>query len=236
MNDGIFLTFDMDGAPDYMLEAVLVPLYKKKIPATVFATGLSDLLMTCPDGVEIGLHPYIKKLDSFPNAIKKLKEIYPDARCLRSHGLVSSSALLIHCWRWGLKVTSNYLMLDAPPKGALPMLYGIHEYPICFMDDIVLLEGVSINAMQIAMEKTGLRVLTFHPVHIYLNACSFHQYLSVKGRLYDKKFVDTHVQNKRLGIRDLFISLLESPATKDQFLLFPESVETPTKLPEGYPA
>lgn len=236
--DAIYLTIDMDGAPEYMIDHVLSMLAEYGVPATVFATHDSPSLRDAGENIEVGLHPSIVDLSRSQESIRELKEMYPQARCLRSHGLVSSSALLIHAWRSGLRVTSNYLMLDSPPREPVGMLYGIHEYPVTFMDDIGLLEGMD-KARQALASATapgaGVRVLAFHFVHVYLNAVCFDQYHQIKMRLADKRFVDSHVQHSAFGVGDMFLSLLREEETRCRFALFPEKGATVTHLEEGYP-
>lgn len=235
---GLYLTIDMDGAPEYMIDHVLSMLAEYDVPATVFATHSSPVLHSAGENVETGLHPSIFDLSKSRESICELKEIYPQARCLRSHGLVSSSALLIHAWQSGLSVTSNYLMLGSPPKEPVGMLYGIHEYPVTFMDDIGLLEGMD-KARQALAKATApeaaVRVLAFHFVHIYLNAVCFDQYHQIKGRLADKGLVDGHIQDSAFGVGDMFLSLLKDGELRRRFALFPDKGPSVTHLEEGYP-
>lgn len=235
----LFMTLDLDHAPEYMVEQILALFADRGVPATVFATHDSPALRNAGSLFETGLHPYITNLNQARNAIAQLKRIHPQARCLRSHSLVNSSALLIHAWQAGITATSNYLMLDRNHDRPVPMLYGIHEYPIFFMDDIALMEGLASYAVELPpalRQARGFCVLDFHPVHVYMNATSHQDYSCVKGRLADKAFVDSQVQRRKPGVADLLLSLLDDPELAVRFSLFPESPAAATRLAGGYRA
>jgi hypothetical protein len=237
-SDAIYLTLDMDGAPEYMMASVLDLLGEHDIPATIFATGESQVLRGAGASIEIGLHPEIRDMYQLEESVAPLKEMYPEARCLRSHGLVSASSLLVQAWKAGITVTSNYLSLDTPQQSPLPLLYSIHEFPVTFMDDVCLLEGGPFDLESLApsiLPGAGFSVLIFHFVHIYLNAVNFVQYKSVKGNLHDKDLVDSHSQSDLHGVRDMFLALIQDEAARSRFSLFPRDVSMTTRLPGGYP-
>ena len=236
--DAIYLTLDMDDAPEYMMEEVLGLLREHDVPATIFATGESRVLRESGPNIEVGLHPKIRDMYRLDEYVTPLKELYPEARCLRSHGLISSSNLLLHAWKSGITVTSNYISLDRPSSAPIPMLYSIHEYPITFMDDVCLLEGGPFNkeALSLSLDSgRGFGVLIFHFVHIYLNAVNFEQYRAVKGKLHDKELVDSHVQSATPGVRDLFLSMINDKTLRRRCALFPEKAATTTHLNGGLP-
>ncbi|MGH7710257.1 MAG: hypothetical protein ACREOG_03185, partial [Gemmatimonadaceae bacterium] len=84
----VFLTCDVDWAPDYAIETVLnaVEAHGQKI--TLFATHRSELLLGAPDWLEVGVHPDFTRQDGksrFEDKFSALKAFYPSAVGTRSH-------------------------------------------------------------------------------------------------------------------------------------------------------
>ncbi len=219
----IILTLDTDWAPDYILDATLQVLVSSNIKTTVFATHQTPLLRSLPKTFEIGLHPNITDITDGATAIRKIKDLYPDARCIRNHSLVSCNRFLHIYHELGISVSSNYLMANQSDIKPVPLPYGITEYPIFFMDDVALIAEKELNPDRFIATLTdlpGLKVLAFHPVHIYLNTTSFKEYEKVKSRLGTKSQDSKNFINAGIGIKSLFTALVHAPALTQQSSFF----------------
>lgn len=206
----IILTLDLDWAPDYILEDSFKLLDEYGIKTTLFATHDSPAIRNVANTHEVGIHPDLRNIQKTDESIKELKNIYPDARCIRNHCLVHSSRFLQIYENNGLSITSNYLMLNQDVSGPIPMPHGIHEYPIFFMDDACVLTENSFSSQSLMKninKGNGLKVITFHPVHIYLNSIKMADYENVKYFLKDKKRTDVFI-NRGSGVRTIFKALL----------------------------
>ena len=90
----VCLTFDTDWLCDEFLEVTIETLNRFDLPATFFATNDSNLLKSLDHNrFEIALHPNFldEDLTWNPDALRKLKDIYPDAIGTRSHALTFST-------------------------------------------------------------------------------------------------------------------------------------------------
>ena len=84
----VFLTCDVDWAPEFAIEAVLEAVRAHGQKLTIFATHRSDVLLGAPSWLEVGLHPDFTRQDGksrFEERIAALKRVYPDAVGMRSH-------------------------------------------------------------------------------------------------------------------------------------------------------
>ena len=91
--NSICLTFDIDWAPDEVIENTLELLTEYNLNATIFATHKTDILNNLPENIEIGIHPNFSNIIKAEDEIKKLKDIYPQAVSLRSHSKTNSSRI-----------------------------------------------------------------------------------------------------------------------------------------------
>lgn len=219
----IILTIDIEWAPDYMLDFCFGLLSDTGLKTTIFATHDSSKIKDVSSEIEVGLHPDINSLGEAEEKISELKRYYPEARCVRNHRLVHSSVFTRLYKKYGLSVTSNYLMIDQDDVRPIPMLYGIKEYPIFFMDDIYLAthDKIEVGSLIEKLRKTeGLKVIAFHPIHIYLNSGDIGTYETVKGDADDKERIDSAVFSGT-GIGTIFREILSTPWLKKRVVGFP---------------
>ncbi|MFX0053160.1 MAG: hypothetical protein ACFFCW_12755 [Candidatus Hodarchaeota archaeon] len=219
----IVVTLDLDWAPDYVLDYSFKLLSESGVKATIFTTHDSPAIRNVRDILEIGLHPNVSHLNEIEYAIYELKKSFPEARCIRNHSLVSCSRFFPVYKKYNLMVSSNYTMIGQDNIKPIPMLYGIYEYPIYYADDICLIMCKHFDSEVLKEELlrgSGLKVIAFHPVHIYLNSNNIERYASVKRYLIDKKKTDTFV-NKGSGIGTLFKELLLQPSIRGRSMYFP---------------
>jgi hypothetical protein len=208
--DLICLTFDVDWACEAVLRHLVTKLETARIKATFFATHQSELLSHIDDSLfEIGLHPNFKDFTvGFEAPVRALKQLYPRAIGGRSHGLFVSSSVLTAYRSCGLNYESNMFLLLH--KGLQPTLRfkDLVSIPFYWSDDkhLELGWGYELHALQ--LDRPGLKVVNFHPIHIFLN--------TPNPALYERSKTDFHnvdwlrqLQNTEVpGIGTLFDQLL----------------------------
>ena len=103
--NNVCLTFDLDWAPDDVIEYVINKLIKSNLSATFFATHDSSILKSLKsDFIEVGIHPnFNNSSNDIISPIHKLMDIYPNSIGGRSHSLFSSSNILEIYEKFGLK-------------------------------------------------------------------------------------------------------------------------------------
>jgi hypothetical protein len=190
----IVLTFDLDWAPDLVVDAVAEELVRHGIRATWFATHPSpalDRLREERDLFEIGIHPNFfpgsTHGDTVAAVLRHCMEMVPEARSVRTHGLYQSSRLL------------NQIMSTTPIRRDaslfLPEMAHLHpvEYwwggnsmtrvPTYWADDFELQRDRPRFDIERFLRVAGLKVLAFHPMHIFLNSCEPSRYAELKRRV-----------------------------------------------------
>jgi hypothetical protein len=208
----LYVTIDTDWVPDYILEYCLGLLQVNGIKATVFATHSSRVLDNLDKNIfEIGLHPNISDFSNAKLEISRLKEVFPYAVSLRSHSLCHSSLLYPILNELDIKLTSNYLAFLC--KNLVPIVqpFGIIEYPIYFMDDAYELMYDGDDKYQLSslnLFSPGMKILAFHPIHIFLNTNSIQRYKESKHYQNDPQKLRQFV-NPGLGIGDLYKALID---------------------------
>ena len=99
----LFLTVDLDWAPDWAIADCLDLVEEARVAATIFVTHDTPLLarMRANPRIELGLHPNFNPLldglasqGSAETVMRGLQRIVPEARAVRSHSMTQSSRLL----------------------------------------------------------------------------------------------------------------------------------------------
>ncbi len=95
------LTFDIDWAPDWCVEVCADLVHNANLRATFFVTHESDILadLRKRDGIELGIHPNLLPGSTHGEGTEVVLDhcisLVPEARAMRTHGLVQSSALFM---------------------------------------------------------------------------------------------------------------------------------------------
>lgn len=187
----IFLTFDFDWASDEVLKDTINIIERESISATLFVTHetrLLDLLHRNP-AVELGIHPNFNEvttntysLNNVDSIIQSLKKIVPEAVSIRSHSLVQSSKLLDAFYQKGLMYDVNMLIPAHSGIELHPYRHwnGMIRVPFFWEDDVHCIhvkEGMEPD-WNVArfLDRPGLKVFNFHPIHVFLNTESLRRY------------------------------------------------------------
>ena len=180
----IYLTFDTDWADDTVLSDTLDLLDTRGVAATVFATHESPVLTALAGHprVEVGLHPNFNTLldagsrDHGAEAVlARMHEAFPAAVSVRSHSLFQSSGLQHLFAKRGLKFEVNQFIPSWSGIACQPYreITGMIRVPYFWEDDVhvIAMERelvVPWNA-DAMLDRHGLKVFDFHPVHVFLN-------------------------------------------------------------------
>jgi hypothetical protein len=219
--NNIVLTLDTDWAPDFMIDYVAHILMEKQICATWFVTHQSPAigrLRQYPHLFELGIHP-----NFLPNStqgttpgqvLRYCMDLVPDATSLRTHSLVQSTPLITQIIDETPIVTDVSLFI---PYGTFlqPVKYQLRNrcllrIPYFWADDYEM-EQEKPNwkkSLQMTFDN-GLHVFGFHPVHIYLNSPSMHNYYAMRYQLpHLSEGQITEFIHSGEGTRTLFLDLV----------------------------
>ena len=101
MNGKIYLTFDIDWAPDETIKEISDQLINANIKSTWFVTHKTpvlEILRERDDLFSLGIHPNFMKGSTQGNSeeeiLKNLMNIVPEARVIRTHGIFQYGSLL----------------------------------------------------------------------------------------------------------------------------------------------
>ena len=210
--DKICITFDIDWAPDEVVESVTNVLEEHRAKATFFATHRSDLLRSLDSAkYEVGIHPNFDDRTDNNEVIRELKAIYPEAIGVRSHGLFCSTNILQICLANGLKYDVNTfipLREGLYPFTRLNRLNKIICIPYYWEDDTHFTNQTPFELSKLELHKEGLKIYNFHPIHIFMNTESQEHYADYKA-FYLQPDTLRKYRNMGGGTRTLFIALLK---------------------------
>ncbi len=174
------ITIDLDWAPDYMIEPMAEALIERGVRATWLITHASpavEALRDRPDLFELGIHPNFLPDSSHgatpEEVIDHCMRLVPSARCVRTHGLVQSTGLLhaLGC-REGLCVDLSLYLHHCPSVAPCGFSYrGAHllRLPHVWEDDMEMECSDASWRLDRILQLEGLKILAFHPVHVFLN-------------------------------------------------------------------
>lgn len=179
------ITFDVDFAPEYMIEHVRRMLERFDARATFFCTHASQLLKSMQDDprYEIALHPFLsprstqgKDLDE---VIGKLQAWYPTAAGTRFHILGHSYRDLVALGRMGFEYDISTIRFNAPyllPAWHRDLNMVLLTYS--WEDGVCENAGFPMRLKSIALHSPGMKVLNFHPLNVYINGADSRQRLA----------------------------------------------------------
>lgn len=209
--DCVALSFDLDWAPDFMLDELCSLLADLGRPFTVFATHDSPgvrRLLALP-GCETGLHPNLLGCSDVPARLAELQSWFPEAQGLRCHGLSYHSGLLADLHGTPIRYLSNDLCHQQVGLRPWFDFSGLLRLPIYWEDDVHCVCGDGDFGLDaLGLRAPGLKVLNFHPVHVYLNTSDLVAYQRCKETLRDAQAAPAHRASGQ-GVRSLLESLLQ---------------------------
>lgn len=209
----ISLTIDTDWAPTPVIEDTLSIFEEFGHTVTVFSTH--------DDGLDLGkheraLHPNFLGEDQDDEAVlADLVDTFPDAVGTRSHSLYTHGQLHPLYPEYDLTYESNYMMYREPNLRPFWMGERFVQIPIYFMDDVWMHRERSLPDPEALLNQSGLKVFTFHPIHVFLNTPDLDYYETHKDKYQD---VDAlrQVCYDDDGVRVLLEQLLASIDRRDE--------------------
>ncbi|HWY12484.1 MAG TPA: polysaccharide deacetylase family protein [Bacteroidia bacterium] len=232
------LTFDIDWAPEKVIEDVINLLSTYNIKATFFATHESEILKKIEkEGIhEMGIHPNFNPLllgqgGNYQKKIDDLLKIYPSAVGFRAHSLTHSCPILLYCLEKGIKYDSNIYIPFGKELKAFNY-FGLMRIPYNWEDDGQWVSGKSFSDIGLKLDAE-LNIFSFHPIHVYLNTYDQAMYDNVK-QFYQMPDELLKNRNKSIpGTRDLLLFLLKKfaedgsrvPTLKEYYNHIKEDIE-----------
>jgi hypothetical protein len=222
MASELVLTFDLDWAPEHVLQDLYSLIRPLNLNVTFFCTHSSDVVaqLTSLKGAETALHPNLLGAKDEAKELEKYKILWPEARGVRTHRLYYHSGHLPLYYNAKIEYLSHDLFFLQPGIEPFYDWGGFVRLPIFWEDDIHCryFDGrFDLEALELGRE--GLKIFNFHPIHIFLNTSQFSEYEKVKADVKDEKKA-AQARQKGKGIRALF----------EDFLKRIEGVETTTML------
>lgn len=220
LHDEVLITIDTDWCSDDVLTECLDLLEQTKTTATIFVTHQTPLLdrMRDNESIELGIHPNFNPLLSgdfvygrtFSEVIEYYLNIVPEAVSARSHSVTQSSPILNALVDAGITHDSNSFI---PAEADIPLKPWRHWYgdlvrvPYSWEDYIHCAFKWPWNA-ETFLNKKGLKVFDFHPIHLFLNTESTQRYESAKLLQNNHALLLEHVNRETYGTRDFFHRLV----------------------------
>lgn len=237
------LTFDIDWAPDFMIEEVINILDKYSIKATFYATHHSKLLEELKSSIdfEVGIHPYLgvnstqgeNKLQILTN----LNSIYNEAIGCRFHVLDFSYRDLLNLKNFKIKYDVSRINFNTPYL--LPTYHkdlDLVLFTYSWEDGVSENQNLNQNINNIDLLSPGMKILNFHPMNIYINSPNAEfrkRFQSKNPKLLetDKNEIKGFINNG-LGTKNILIELCEyikknnilTYTIKEYYSYFPKSI------------
>jgi hypothetical protein len=208
VND-VCLSLDVDWVPDPVLAHDLDTIAAAGVRATLFATHATPVLTDIQhEAVEVALHPHFNRGDDLDLPLSELKDAYPGARGARSHGLTVSSRMLLRYVAHGLEYESNVFLPGHPGLQPVRRFEQLVSIPFYWSDDKHLERGRPCDVEALGLDASGLKVLNFHPIHVYMNTTSPEHYASFKADYQDVDALARRRDGDAPGIGRLFALVL----------------------------
>ena len=200
------MTIDLEWCPTPIIQDTIQLLDEFDISATLFSTHNDKMQV---EEHERALHPnFFDQEDDDEVVISELYDMFPMANGIRSHGLYIHSRLR-SAYPESITYESNYIQYLEPNISPHWMHQQIVQFPIYFMDDMWLRTNDNHEPVDTStlVNKEGLKVFDFHPVHVYLNTSTITEYEHAKQHYDSPEKLET-LRTDEYGVRDLFTALL----------------------------
>ena len=230
----IVLTIDIDWAPDFAVDWMTRMLSDRGVKATWFVTHMTQSvgnLRNWPDLFELGVHPNFLPGSTHgadtESVLDHVLELVPDAISTRSHSVVSSGRLLEQIAETDrLRVESTIFLPEM--DCVRPIVHRLRgrdllKIPFVWSDDYEMNRERPDWSLHRHLERSGLSVLAFHPIHTYLNTCNVERYQSIT-EAYPRideltlSAAETWVTNGS-GPRSMFLEVLDVLRNSDSVTL-----------------
>jgi peptidoglycan/xylan/chitin deacetylase (PgdA/CDA1 family) len=189
----VVLTFDTDWVPQYMVDHCLNTLREAGLPATFFCTGPYDFVEP-PARIERAIHPNFLPGSTHGEGVEEVLDglcaLYPEAVGSRSHGLFWYSNLSRPLLKRGMLYDASIRMVSHPHLQPV-MENGLIRFPIWWSDNHWLKGGSGDDGLSVpALREAGLKVMLFHPVHVWYNTPALDWFTELRRSVDDPLALD----------------------------------------------
>lgn len=228
----ICLTVDVEWANPEVLKDLVRLLDERGLRATFFCTHAD---VNVP-GHERALHPNFRRdgdtlrqlrervgpalwewTDTavYRYVVQTTRAFCPEAIGVRAHSLFYDSNLLPLYQEAGVEYDSTYFLPMVSGLKPVWCKYNILKIPIYYMDHRDLSEQITggFRLEGLRLDQPGVKVFSFHPNMVFINASTERHYLDSKPFYHDYEELLKH-RNSGRGVRTLFLELLDFIASQ----------------------
>ena len=217
--DKIFITSDIDWASDEVLEFSIDLIEKFNSKCTFFSTHQTKILNQVSSNIAIGIHPNYNFLlygdnrygNNYEEVLNYYHNMFPNAKSIRSQSLTDSTFIKDKVETSGFTHEVNTFI----PFNFNSILFPFKSYnnnltrvPYIWEDDVHCLYNLKYDVSGI-YNYQGIRVLYFHPIHIFLNTENLERYNSARPYLQDYKELKKFINTTSYGTKDFLIDLIK---------------------------
>lgn len=217
----IFLTFDVDWASEEIIKFTTDLLEEQQAKATFFVTHSSSVLKNLPSAnFELGIHPNFNFLlagdfrygKTYKEVIAHYKDFAPEAVSVRSHSMVQSTLILDEFVEQKIKFDANTFVPLQENKAMQPWTYWKNELikvPYIWEDDVQCMYNRPFNYTEV-LQYAGIKVLDFHPIHIFLNTEKIERYEAAKPHLQNYHKLKEYINTTTYGARNFLLDIIKN--------------------------
>jgi len=216
-NSKIFLIFDVDWAHDEIIDNAFEILQPLKVASTWFLTHETSKNQILHESgiVKTGIHPNFNELlmgsgvTSFRENLDKSMKLIESPKVARSHSHTQSSRILDRFAEIGITHDCNHYIPFHSGIELKPwkIWNNMIKVPVSWEDDLDICRGKNIDLAAL-VKSSGLKVFSFHPIHIFLNSNNLDVYEKTRTlHSQPKKLID--FINKGYGVRNFLEELID---------------------------
>jgi hypothetical protein len=231
MSGDYHLTFDVDWAPDWSVRETLDVLSAADVRATFFVTHVSPTVEeVAAAGHEVGIHPNFQVgstqgVDPI-GVVGRLLEIVPDARVMRTHGLVQGSLLLRDVLKAFPQITYDMSILTYRFPHTAWFGWKLQDSQMrrinyTWEDDVAFYDDEQNWVLHAPSSEVD--ILDFHPIHVSLNSADERNYERAKQVLGPRPLTELGrneawaLRGSECGTADYLHAVLASPGRAISF-------------------
>jgi hypothetical protein len=219
-NDKIFITCDVDWASEEVMNYCIKLFLDKNINVTWFCTHKGpylDILKKNPDLFEIAWHPNFNNIlfstekKSVKDVFKEMRKSIGDSKGFRSHSVTQSSGIISCAKDVGLRYESNTFIPITSEIEVKPYIHTskIMQLPYIWEDDVHYLNNWNYQSKILKLlEYRGMKIIDFHPIHIFLNTAKQEHYDSARPFFQDYDELQKKVNIDSFGTRNFLLELI----------------------------
>jgi hypothetical protein len=195
IND-VAITFDTDWAPDFAIDKTAEILIANNTKATWFITHDSKAirkLFDHADLFELGIHPNFMPGSThgtnYQEVIANVLKLVPNAKVVRTHAMFYSAPLSrMFAFDFGLETDSSMFLAGMPHIIPQEIIYdnrSLIRMPYLWSDDaeMSITKSPSFEFNNRKFNKPGLKILDFHPIHVFINSENMNNYNALKQKV-----------------------------------------------------